>query len=58
MLKFMNDERIFDIELSQDKTMLEIMESCDNYFSVDLTKQQVLELIADFQDLADEMINT
>lgn len=38
-------ERIVLFALSENKTSLHVEEECDNYFSVDLTKEQVKRLI-------------
>ena len=50
-------KRIFDVNLSDDKTMLVLTEACDIYFDASLTKEQVIELANDFLRIADEMAN-
>lgn len=50
-------KRIFDAELSNDKMVLELTEACDNYFSAELTKEQVIELANDLLRIADTMAN-
>lgn len=59
LLDHINDEdngRIFKAKLSDDKHRLRLYEGCDHYFFVDLTKNQVLELIRKFNDLADQIV--
>ena len=48
--------RIFDVELNKDKKKINFTEACDSYYSVDLSKQEFIELIKDLQLIADEMI--
>ena len=55
MLKFMDNERIFSTKLSENKSRLTFQEGCDDYFSVSLTKLQLLKLISDLQNLANQM---
>ena len=50
-------ERIFDAELSEDKTTLVLTEACDVYFAAMLTKEQVIELANDLLRIADTMAN-
>ena len=55
MLDSMSYGDIFDVELSEDRKTLKVTEGCDNFFSVILGKKSVIELIADFQEIADRM---
>ena len=56
MLEFMADEKVFNVELFEGKTILSVTEACDNHFSVDLNKRQLVELIADLQALVNQMV--
>ena len=56
MLELISEENIFYVELSGDKITLEITEGCDGYYSIVLTKHELLELITDLQTLADQMV--
>ena len=47
--------RIFEAELSDDKRKLRLTEMCDMHFEVDLTRDQVYELIQDLWALWGEM---
>jgi len=50
-------ERVFDAELSDDKTLLVLTEACDMCFDAKLTKAQVIELANDLLRIADTMAN-
>jgi len=52
-----DDEQVVDFTLSDDRTNIEVRESCDNYFFKDLNKKQFGALIKELQDLHDEMID-
>lgn len=47
--------RVFDVDLSADKSRLTITEACDNCFEAQLTKEQVVELAYDFLRIASVM---
>ena len=51
------EEHIFNVQLSEDKKLLEIYEVCDQYYNAFLTKKQVTELANDFLKLAESMID-
>jgi len=50
--------RIFDTELSDDKTMLIFTEACDMCFQTELTKAEVIELANDLMAIAHKMEQT
>ena len=55
ILGLLKDEQVFYIEESDDKKNVEIFEGCDEYFSVELNKDQMLQLIFELQQIADGM---
>ena len=55
MIKKLEDEQVFSVKLSENKTKVVFLEACDYYFGIDLNKKEFLELIDDFQVLADQM---
>jgi len=56
ILEYIKGDRVFYIELSDDKTTVEITENCDQYFSVNLTKKQFGELIDELNAIKDMMV--
>lgn len=56
ILNKLSDERIFDIELSLDLKILKIQEACDSWFCVDLNKKELLKLITELKEIADNML--
>ncbi len=57
ILKYLYDERIFSVELSEDKRKLSFVEQCDSCFEVELGKTGVDMLIHQLKELSDQMIN-
>lgn len=53
-----NEARIFDIELSEKKSLLVFTEACNQYFALALTKEEVIELANDLLRIAETMANT
>ena len=51
IIERLEDERVATVALSDDKTELEITEECDQYFTVNLSKHDVGELIKEFQEI-------
>jgi len=49
-------KRIFDVLVSKDKKTVEFSEACDNYFSAELTKGEMQQLINELQDIHDTML--
>jgi uncharacterized protein Yka (UPF0111/DUF47 family) len=47
--------QIFDVELNADKTKIKFTEACDHWFSVELSKAELSELIADLEKILDQM---
>ena len=47
IVKFLDDEHIFRTKLSEDKQKLGFRERCDNYFALELNKDDLRELIAE-----------
>ncbi len=56
ILELLDDERVFRVELSEDKSYLNIEEACDCYFFEDLKKEQVEKLIAELTEIKNQMI--
>ena len=54
-LEMLADERIFSIELSDSKETVTIQEECDYYFSVEMKKDELFQLISELQDIANQM---
>jgi len=48
-------ERIFTTEIINDGERVELMECCDMYYSVMLTKEEIIELANDLLKLSEEM---
>jgi len=48
-------ERIFMTEVMNDGKHVELIECCDGYYSVMLTKEEIIELANDLLKLADQM---
>ena len=57
MLKRLFDNHVFGFELRKDKKSIEIYECCDVYYEDELYKSEFLELIAELQVIADQMVN-
>ncbi len=51
ILEKLSDERVVYFELNEEKTQMNVMEGCDLWFSVDLTKQEVKQLIEELTAL-------
>ena len=45
ILEKLSDERVVYFELNDDKTQMNVMEGCDLWFSIDLSKSEVKQLI-------------
>ena len=54
-LEELSNERVFDVELSDDKKTIVFEEACDNWFRVSMSKNDLLELISELQVLSDQM---
>lgn len=54
ILKLLEDKRVFSIEFDNTNTA-RIIEECDRYFDVYVTKQQLLELAKEIEILALKM---
>ena len=50
------NRRVVDFIVCIDRKTLRVGECCDFYFSTDLTKDQVAQLIVELQSLHDEMV--
>lgn len=48
-------EQVFSINISADNRLMTIEECCDNYFTVDLNKQEATQLLEEIKQLVDEM---
>lgn len=55
ILEMLADKRIFSVELIDDSKKLELTEQCDYYFSVEINKHELLQLISDLQEIANKM---
>ena len=55
ILEKLEDGRIFSVMLNDDKTQLQFEEECDRYFTYDLSKKEVVELIKELTVLAGQM---
>ena len=51
ILEKLSDESVVYFELNEEKTQMNVMEGCDLYFSVDLKKQEVKQLIEELTAL-------
>ena len=56
IIERLEDEKVFSVDLSDDKTNLEFSEECDQWFTVNLSKREVGELIKEFQEIHRTMI--
>lgn len=56
IIDYLERERIFSIELSENKLDAVITEQCDGYFQINLSKHQMTHLIRQLQDLTDRMM--
>ena len=54
-LERLSEKRVVYFELNEEKMQLNVMEGCDLYFSVDLNKQEVKQLIEELFFLYEEM---
>ena len=52
-----DNKQVVDIELSHDKTLVEIMEACDRYFVARLNKSDFGLLINELKELHEQMID-
>lgn len=50
--------RIFEAKVSEDKKQIEFLEACDLHFSVNLTRDELAQLIDEFIILHDGMERT
>lgn len=57
ILNKISDNAVFDVELSEDKVLLNFCEACDYHFEINLNKKEVVQLIAELQTIADKMID-
>lgn len=55
--EIMDDNRIFDCDLSEDKASMKVYECCDYYFERDLNKEQFGRLIAEMKELHAQMVD-
>lgn len=51
------ENRVVDITLSPDKKSVELMEACDDWFYVNLNKQEFGQMIQELQELHDQMVD-
>ena len=51
LLEALDDQRVFGIVVEEDNTFI-MQEQCDNYFEVELTREQLLLLGQEIIDLA------
>ena len=58
LLNFIKEKRVFGIHLSNDKKEITFWEECDNYFEVNLNKEQLKELIDEFKIIYESMENS
>jgi len=47
--------RVLELDVSVDKKTVNLMEQCDQYFSVDLTKEEFGKLIKELNQIYDSM---
>ena len=52
-----DNKQVFDIEVSHDKTLIEIREACDRYFVAYLNKSDFGLLIDELKELHEQMID-
>lgn len=55
ILERLSEKWVVYFELNEEKTQLNVMEGCDLYYSVDLNKQEVKQLIEELCFLYEEM---
>ena len=51
ILEKLSEERVVYFDLNKEKTQMNVMEGCDLWFSVDLTKKEVKQLIEELTAL-------
>lgn len=55
ILETLHNEQIFYVEPSADRKHLRFTEACDDYFDIELTKAQVIELANELLKLAETL---
>lgn len=55
VLKELDEAGVFEVTLKENATKARFEESCDSYFSHDLNKDELAELINELQALHDQM---
>lgn len=55
MLGKLFNRKVIHILISDDRTKLEISEACDQYFSADLGKTDLAQLVSELQELYSQM---
>ncbi len=55
ILEKIRDERVFEICLSDDNTYVNIGEKCDDFFNIDLTKKEVIQLLDEIKEILNQM---
>lgn len=55
ILEKLADKSVVSIELNEDKKTLNVMEMCDAYYIIDLTKPEVKQLIDELTVLYEQM---
>jgi len=57
ILKELKEERVFYVEIESDKTMISIIEACDENFYMFLDKIQLSMLIAELKSIHETLID-
>ena len=55
ILEKIGDERVFTMQLSDDKKKLNIKEACDRWFEIELTKKEALEMLDEITHIVNQM---
>ncbi len=56
ILEMLDGYRIFDIEMSKDRTTVKFWENCDRHFDCDLNRDEMDMLIEELKLIRDEMV--
>lgn len=56
ILDFLEEKEVVRFELNEDKTLTNVLECCDYCFGVDLSKQQLKQLISELEEIHEKML--
>lgn len=58
VLQSLDDAQVFSAAVSQDRASLVFMDSCDRYYSFEISKEDVYKLVTELTLLADSLSDT